>query len=120
MEEMIMKRPQEHERVKTERPDLPFFFGIEVDHTTKKSDKYNQKLALFEKILGDQLSTNDTIDEAFTKIVRASLAIEFGPSIVHTKGAKKMIETISRGIRDDHTLRKQALALIYRYTKKAS
>jgi hypothetical protein len=118
MEEMMMKRPQEHERVKTERPDLPFFFGVEVDHPPKKSSKYTQKLAIFEQTLSEQLKPDDTLNEAFSKIVRISLAIEFGPSIVHTKGAKKMIETISRGIRDDHELRRQALSLIQRYIKK--
>ena len=114
-----MDRLREHEQIREEKPFLPFFFGTQTGHPQKLSNKYQEKLALFEKALASQLSPSDTLDEAFEKIVRVSLAAEFGPGILRAPGAKKMVNTIVRGIRDDHGLRKHALTLIYRYTKKA-
>jgi len=44
-----------------------------------------------------------------------ALAAEFGPSLVASRGARQMVETIARGILNDAELRKQALIIIDRF-----
>ena len=92
---------------------LPLILGKEVSE--KLEDKDLEKLELFEKGLGNELSKEDTIDEAITKIVKMALAAEFGPTIVAAGGARQMIETITRGILQDPELRKQALIIMDRF-----
>jgi hypothetical protein len=78
--------------------------------------KEERKVSLFERGLEQNLTATDTIDEAMKKVVKTALAAEFGPSLVKSKGASAMIETIMRGIMGDPLLRKQALVIIDRFT----
>jgi hypothetical protein len=95
-------------------PEAPVREAIEEG----TEEKQETKLDLFEKGLAQELSTGDTIDQAFTKIVKMALCAEFGPSFVKDKGAKGMTETIVRGIMGDSALRKQALMIVDRFAKK--
>ena len=115
--EDLTARSRGREEVQKESSFLPFFFGMEKGTTKNLPTKTKQKIELFEKTLSNQLSQADTLDEAFEKIVKVALAAEFGPSIIHAKGSQKMVNTITRGIRDDQGLRRHALALICRYSK---
>ncbi len=72
------------------------------------------KLELFEKGLKNEISHNDTIEMAVTKMVRMALAAEFGPSLVKVQGASQMVVTITRAIMNDPKLRKQALIILDR------
>ena len=95
------------------REILPLILGKQVGEELEESDL--EKLALFEKGLANELDKEDTIEQAITKIVKMALAAEFGPSLVAASGAKKMVETITRGITSDAELRKQALIIIDRF-----
>jgi len=77
----------------------------------------DKKIDLFEAGLTKELDCSDTINEAFTKIVRMALAAEFGISFVKAKGAKSMIDTIVSGIMGDKLLRRQALMIADRFSK---
>ncbi|NQT30621.1 MAG: hypothetical protein HQ596_08620 [Candidatus Saganbacteria bacterium] len=92
---------------------LPIILGKEIEGDLGEKDL--EKLDLFEKGLANELKKDDTIDQAITKIVKMAVAAEFGPSLVAAKGAKAMIETISRAITSDSELRKQALVIIDRF-----
>ena len=72
---------------------------------------------LFFRLRGESDDTieDDTIEQAITKIVKMALAAEFGATLVASKGAKGMVETIARGIMGDAQLRKQALIIIDRF-----
>ena len=95
------------------REFLPIILGKDVGEELEEEDL--QKLELFEKGLANELKKEDTIEQALTKIVKMALAAEFGPSLVAAQGAKAMVETITRGISSDPTLRKQALIIIDRF-----
>jgi hypothetical protein len=92
---------------------LPLILGKEVKPKLEK--KEIEKLELFEKGLANELKKEDTIEQAITKIVKMALAAEFGPSLVAAKGARAMVETITRGILGDSELRKQALIIVDRF-----
>jgi hypothetical protein len=111
--------PRTSEGVKA--PDtrwMSLIFGPEAPVKEQLDKSEERKIALFEKGLAKEIDTTDTIDEAFTKIVRMALAAEFGPSFSKAKGAKGLIDTIVRGITGDSELRKQALLIIDRFAKK--
>ncbi len=91
---------------------LPFLLGKD-----KLEKKDLGKLELFEAGLQNEIKTTDSVEVAMRKIVRMALASEFGPSLVKSKGAEHMVETIVTGIMSDNTLRKQALFIIDRYAK---
>jgi hypothetical protein len=93
---------------------LPVILGKEIAEELEEKDI--EKLELFEKGLASELGKDDTIEQAITKIVKMALAAEFGPSLVATKGAQGMIETITRGIMSDPELRKQALIIVDRFS----
>jgi len=93
---------------------LPLILGKELGEDLEEKDI--EKLELFEKGLAQELKSEDSIDQAITKIVKMALASEFGPSLAVAKGAKQMIETISRGILQDPELRKQALIIVDRFS----
>jgi len=95
------------------REFLPLILGKEA--AEKLDEKELRKLELFEKGLEAELSQQDTIEDAITKIVKMALAAEFGPSLVASRGARQMVETIARGILNDAELRKQALIIIDRF-----
>ena len=95
------------------REFLPIILGKEIGEELEEQDL--EKLELFEKGLENELEKEDTIEQAITKIVKMALAAEFGPSLVAAKGARGMIETITRGIMSDPELRKQALIIIDRF-----
>lgn len=92
---------------------LPVILGKEISEDLDDSDI--EKLDLFEKGLANEINKQDTIEQAITKIVKMALAAEFGPSLVAAKGAKGMIDTITRGIMSDAELRKQALIIVDRF-----
>jgi len=95
------------------REFLPLILGINPDE--KLSRKEKSKLELFEKGLENEISKDDTIEQAVTKMVKMALAAEFGASLTAAKGARPMIETITRTIMNDAQLRKQALIIIDRF-----
>lgn len=95
---------------------LPVILGKEIIEE-ELEEKELEKLELFEKGLANELKSKDSIEQAITKIVKMALAAEFGPSLVAAKGAKGMIETITRGIMNDPELRKQALIIIDRFAR---
>ena len=95
------------------REFLPVILGKEVSEKLEEKDL--KKLELFEKGLEAELSQQDTIEGAITKIVKMALAAEFGASLVASRGARQMVETIARGILNDADLRKQALIIIDRF-----
>lgn len=92
---------------------LPIILGKEIAEDLEEQDL--EKLELFEKGLANELKKDDTIEQAITKIVKMALAAEFGPSLVAAKGARDMIDTITRGIMSDPELRKQALIIVDRF-----
>lgn len=91
---------------------LPLILGKDPDEKLTKKDL--AKLELFEKGLQNEISKEDTIDCAVTKMVKMALAAEFGASLVAAQGAKGMVETITRAIMADPQLKKQALIIIDR------
>jgi hypothetical protein len=96
---------------------LPLILG--KDFGEELEEKEIEKLELFEKGLANELKKDDTIEQAITKIVKMAIAAEFGLSLVAAKGARPMIETISRSIMSDAQLRKQALIIIDRFAHAA-
>ena len=70
---------------------------------------------IFIAVKGTIYDGHGFIDQAITKIVRMALAAEFGPSLVKSKGADRMVKTISAGIMSDPDLRKQALFILDRF-----
>ena len=94
------------------REILPLILGKEPGEF--KDKKELKKLELFEKGLENELSKDDTIEQAVTKIVRMALAAEFGASLVAARGAGPMVETITRAIMCDPQLRKMALIIVDR------
>jgi hypothetical protein len=97
----------------TEIDILPVIFG----NVSKKkvSEKEKSKLELFEKGLGNELMSADTIEQSVEKIVKMALVAEFGATLVTKPGAKNMINTISRGIMSDSQLRRTALIIADRF-----
>lgn len=95
------------------RDFLPIILGKDVGEELE--GKELKKLELFEKGLENELSKEDTISQAVTKIVRMALAAEFSPSFVTAPSAKKMIEAICQSILSDGQLRKQVLIIIDRF-----
>jgi len=96
---------------------MSLIFGPEAPLKESLEEGEEKKIELFEKGLANELRSSDTIDLAFTKIVKMALAAEFGPSFVKAKGAKGMVDTIVRGIMGDDKLRKQAILIIDRFAK---
>ncbi len=94
------------------REILPLLLGQAPDADLSKQDA--AKLDLFEKGLKNEISRNDTIELAVTKMVKMALAAEFGPSLVKAQGASQMVGTITRAIMNDAKLRKQALIILDR------
>ncbi len=92
---------------------LPVILGKEFAEELEEEDI--EKLELFEKGLANELKKEDTIEQAITKIVKMALTAEFGPSLVVAKGARDMVQTITRGIVNDPELRKQALIIVDRF-----
>ena len=97
---------------------MSLIFGPEASLRERLEEGEEKKIELFEAGLAKEINATDTIDQAFTKIVKMALAAEFGPSFVKAKGAKGLIDTIARGITGDAELRKQALLIIDRFAKK--
>jgi hypothetical protein len=95
---------------------LPLLFGREMDDAPDKKEL--KKLELFEKGLAKEIKAGDTIEAAITKMVRMALAAEFGASLVTAKGARPMVESITRAIMHDAQLRKQALVIIGRFANE--
>jgi hypothetical protein len=95
------------------REFLPIILGKEIEGDLEEKDI--EKLELFEKGLANELKKEDTIEQAISKIVKMALAAEFGPTLVAAKGARNMIDTITRGIMGDPELRKQALIIVDRF-----
>jgi len=94
------------------REILPLILGQAPD--ADLSQQETRKLELFEKGLKNEISQNDTIEMAVTKMVKMALAAEFGPSLVKAQGASQMVVTITRAIMNDAKLRKQALIILDR------
>ncbi len=94
------------------REILPLLLGDTTDEDLSKQDA--AKLELFEKGLKNEISRNDTIEMAVTKMVKMALAAEFGPSLVKAQGAGQMVVSITRAIMNDPKLRKQALIILDR------
>jgi hypothetical protein len=91
---------------------LPLILGQELEDDLSKQEI--KKLELFEKGLKNEISKNDTIETAVTKMVKMALAAEFGLSLVKAQGASQMVVTITRAIMHDAKLRKQALIILDR------
>lgn len=107
-------------RPREETPDkrwMSLVFGPQAALRRELEKGEEAKIDVFEAGLAREIDTADTIDAAFTKIVRMALAAEFGGSFVKSKGAKGMIDTIVRGMMGDSELRKQALLIIDRYAR---
>ncbi len=96
------------------REFLPLILGKELSDDL--DEKELSRLELFEKGLESALSADDSIEMAVGKIVKMALAAEFGPSLVAAKGARQMIESISRMILCQPQLRRQALVIIDRFS----
>src|SRR3989338_1240636 len=96
---------------------MALLFGQGALQEKEVTDKQKDKIALFEKGLSMQLKKTDTIDNAMQSMVKVALAAEFGPSFLHQKGAKPMVQTICQGILSDPELRSQAMIIIDRYAK---
>ena len=112
---MPAKRIRQREDQAVEKKEfLPFILGKDLDDEIKDEEG---KITLFEKGLENELSANDTLEDAIHKIVKMALASEFGPSFVKSDGADGMVETIVSGILSDNELRKQALVLVDRFAK---
>lgn len=110
----ISPRPRE------EAPDkrwMSLIFGPQAALRRELEEGEEEKIEVFEAGLAKEINCADTIEAAFTKMVRMALACEFGPTFVKSKGAKGMIDTIVRGIMGDTELRRQALLIIDRYAK---
>ena len=97
------------------RDFLPAILGKESSEELNEQEL--AKLELFEKGLAKELSKEDSIELAVTKIVKMALAAEFGPSLVTAKGAGQMVTTITRAIMAEPQLRKQALVIADRFAK---
>lgn len=95
------------------REFLPLILGKELDD--ELSPKEISKLELFEKGLANQLSREDSIELAVSKMVKMAIAAEFGPSLVAAKGAQPMVASITNMILCEPTLKKQALIIIDRF-----
>lgn len=80
--------------------------------------KKHAKLDLFETGLANELKSTDSIDKTLTKIVRMALASEFSAAFVKSQGAKDMIKTLVRGIKEDRGLRKSALMIADKFATK--
>jgi hypothetical protein len=98
------------------REFLPLILGKSLEDELDSEEQ--SKLELFEKGLAKALKSEDTIEQAITKIVKMALAAEFGPSLVTAKGANLMIAKICRMIQGDAQLRKQALVIVDRFTNE--
>jgi len=96
------------------REFLPLILGKTPEEMLNKKEQ--SKIELFEKGLANELSKQDTIEQAVTKIVKMALAAEFGASLVKASGATKMVTTITTAIMGDSGLRKQVLLIIDRFT----
>ncbi|OGC12120.1 hypothetical protein A3K48_06615 [candidate division WOR-1 bacterium RIFOXYA12_FULL_52_29] len=94
------------------RAFLPLILGKETDNLNKKETK---QIELFEKGLERNLSKDDTIESAVSKIVKVALAAEYGPSLVADRSSEPMVRTIAQAILNNSQLRKQALMLIDRF-----
>jgi len=97
------------------REILPLLLGKEPKEKLDK--KEIDKLELFEKGLAREIRKDDSIEAAITKMVKMALAAEFGASLVAAKGARPMVESITRAILSDAQLRKQALIIIDRFAQ---
>ena len=104
-------REREHEWSPA-RKFLPLIMGKDLAELEKED---LSKIELFEKGLENELSREDSIDEAVTKIVKMALVAEFGAGLVASKGAGNMVKSIVTGIMSETTLRKQALVIVDRY-----
>jgi len=93
---------------------LPLILGENLEKELNAEEI--SKLELFEKGLASELSREDTIEQAITKIVKMALAAEFGPSLVTAKGATSMVASIVNLIKCDAQLRKQALIIVDRFS----
>ena len=96
---------------------MSFLFSQDAVYEQEISAKEKEKVELFEKGLSMQLKKSDTIDGAVQTMVKVALAAEFGPSLLHQKGAQSMVSTICQGILSDSTLRRQALIILDRFAK---
>jgi hypothetical protein len=93
---------------------LPLILGENLEQELNTEEI--SKLELFEKGLARELSREDTIEQAITKIVKMALAAEFGPSLVAAKGAGNMVLSIVNLIMHNAQLRKQALIIVDRFS----
>ncbi len=107
-----MAATQERELLRRNKAMLPFLFTDE-----KMKDKESSKLDLFEKGLENEVRKSDTVEHAVEKMVKMALAAEFGATLLTSRGARGMINTITYGILHDEELRKQALLIIDRFAK---
>jgi hypothetical protein len=113
--EIIKNRPHVSPQPKT---PVPFLFSEEIVIEEKTPLRQElSKLALFEKGLAGELKASDSIDATLNKIVRMALAAEFGIAFIKSAGAKKMIKTLVRGIKEDRALRKSALMIADKFAK---
>jgi hypothetical protein len=106
------------QQVKEKKEMDPRFLSVIFDKDFREQrleERELSKIALFEKGLAGEISTADTIECAVQKIVKMSLACEFGAGLVARTGAKKMISVISRGILSDSELRRSALIIADRF-----
>ena len=110
----VLREREREQEWSPARKFLPLIMGKDLAELEKEDIS---KMELFEKGLQNELKSEDTIDEAITKIVKMALAAEFGASLVAAKGAEGMVNTIVRGIMGDTTLRKQALIILDRYAR---
>ena len=115
MDKDLQGRPQ----VNVPEPKwMSLIFGPDASLRDELESHEETKIDLFEKGLSNELKHSDTIDQAFTKIVKMALCAEFGATFVKAKGAKGMVDTIVRGIMGDTAMRKQALMIVDRFAKK--
>lgn len=73
----------------------------------------------FERMLGKALSWEDTIHDAFIKIVRVALAARYRMTVQTLKDHEKMIEKLVDQMEADPALRKQALYLVFLFCHQA-
>lgn len=97
-----------------EYPQKEIFIKIEPE---KELSFDPEKLALFEKGLGQELKLADPFNLSAKKIVKMALACEFGASFVVEKENKPLLDKITKNILLDPISRKQALVIIDHFAK---
>ena len=78
--------PRPGEEISQDTRWMSLIFGPKAPIRKELEEGQEEKIDLFEAGLAKEINSSDTIDQAFTKVVRMALAAEFGPSFSKAKG----------------------------------